>query len=56
MQKNPEIEMSEDDESDYENATCCHICKKLWERMTSESEIAITKRVAVFLTDATYHI
>ena len=27
MKKNQEIEMSEDDEFDFENATCCHTCK-----------------------------
>ena len=27
IMKNQEIEMSEDDEFDFENATCCHTCK-----------------------------
>ena len=28
MKKNQEMEMTEEDQLDFENATCCHICKK----------------------------
>ena len=29
--KNQEMEMSQDDEFDFENSTCCHLCKNiLW--------------------------
>ena len=46
--------MSEDGEFVFENATRCHICKNILERMTRESEITITGRgsiVVVLMTD-----
>ena len=56
MKKNQEMEMSEDDEFAVENATCCHICPNISERMTRESDVTITGQasfVVVLLTDST---
>ena len=52
--------MTEADQADFENATCCHICKQtIQERLTRDSEITIARQesiVAVLMTDATQHM
>ena len=39
--------MTEDDQADFENASCCHICQMKFYEKDNMSEITITERDAI---------
>ena len=43
MKKNRKFEMTEEDQFDFESATCCHICNNNLQKIANGSEITITE-------------